>query len=97
MEKVNINDFLNFDFISNGIFNKSGNNFAYMVSKSDLKNNCYNKNIYIYNLEKHKTTQLTTNGKVISFDWYNDEKVIYIVSEDDKTVFKTININGGEL
>ncbi len=96
MEKVNINDFLNFDFISNGIFNKSGNNFAYMVSKSDLKNNCYNKNIYIYNLEKHKTTQLTTNGKVISFDWYNDEKVIYIVSEDDKTVFKTININGGE-
>lgn len=106
MEKLKLDDFQNYKFLSNLRFSPNGNNTAFVLSKMDLEENKYTSNIHI--LEKHGThRQLTGLHEESSFIWKDEETILFpaIREKKDKerkekkepfTVFYEININGGE-
>lgn len=72
-----------------------------------MDENGYKSNLWLYDVQKNRSYQLTALGKERSFTWLNNEEILFATSRNPKdqerhskgedfTVFYQINIHGGE-
>jgi len=110
MDNLKIEDLSEYTFLSDLEYSPNGNSICYVVHESDIEENEYKSNLWIYDLEKEENYQLTNGNKDKKFIWLNDEEILFISGRDmgvekeedekDKEKKETklflININGGE-
>lgn len=104
-EKIELKDFLNYQFIGMPKYNEVGDVLAFLVANQNEEDNSYESSIHIY--RDGKITQLTTSLKEGYFYWKDNETIIFrnmrdqkdldkVKNGEDLSVFYSININGGE-
>ncbi len=107
MEKIKIDDFLNYKFLSNMEFSPNGKNTAFILHNMNLESNNYDSNIHIYNASNNNTLKLTSTDEELYFKWMNENEIVFPSFRDSNdlkrkddfetfTPFYKININGGE-
>jgi len=100
VEKILLNDFLNYKFLSGINYSPDKKNICFVQHEANIEKNNYNSYLWIYNVEKEKYYKLTNFGKEKSFIWYDDENILFPSNRGEeskeKTIFYKININGGE-
>lgn len=107
MDKLKLDDFIRYKFLSGINISPNGLHTGFVVHEADLEENKYLSNIYIYDNEKKNYMQLTSFDEESTFEWENNENIIFsaIRNEKDKkrkkdeeqfTSFYKISISGGE-
>ncbi|QUH20314.1 alpha/beta hydrolase family protein [Alkaliphilus sp. B6464] len=108
MEKLKLDDFIRYKFLSNIMYSLNGENVSFTVNEADLDNNKYLSNIWIYYNEDNTYRQLTSFNEDKMFLWLEDNETILFSSLRDLndkekvkegevfTQFYKISINGGE-
>ena len=77
MKKIEINTFLDFQFVSNPTFSPNGKYIAFIVSTADKADNNYKGNIYVYDMEAKKVVKLTSGGDAKSYAWTPENTLIF--------------------
>lgn len=108
MERIKLDDFTRFHFISGLEFNNNGSHACFAVHKANLDQNEYDSNLWVCEADSGKYFQLTALNKERAFTWLNDnEHIVFVGLRDPKdkerresgeefTVFYKICIHGGE-
>lgn len=107
MEKIKLNDFLNFKFISGIELSPNKKHAAFTVHTCDNDENKYISNIWVYNCLSEEYRKLTNMSNEKSFIWLDNDNILFPSLRDEKlrkkidegeqwTVFYAINIHGGE-
>ena len=108
MEKLRLEDFTEYRFLSGIKYNRTGELACFAVHKADLEENNYASVLWIYDQEGNKLYQLTGLGEERSFTWLDDgEHVLFAAkrSRKDKeaaekgrkeTIYYKISTRGGE-
>ncbi len=108
MEKLKIDDFTKYKFLSNVKISPDGKNVCFVVKESDLDENKYKSNLWLYRINEDKYFQLTSFDEESQFIWDDDNETILFSGTRNKkdkkkleegeefTQFYKININGGE-
>ncbi|NLY45292.1 MAG: S9 family peptidase [Tissierella sp.] len=107
MEKLLLDDFTKYKFLSGLKFSPNGKNMAFIKHSIDLEENKYISYIYVLNNETSSIKKLTSLGEERSFTWKDDETLIFprIIDKKDKerkekgerfSLTYEINLNGGE-
>lgn len=107
MQKLRIDDFTRYSFLSNLEYSPSGKHACFVVHKADMEENGYASNLWLYNVDEDSATQLTAADKEKGFIWLDDEYILFpgMRNPRDKekaekgeafTVFYKISIKGGE-
>lgn len=108
MEKLKLDDFIKYKFLSNIMYSLNGENACFTVNEADLDSNKYISNIWIYYNEDNTYRQLTSSNEDKMFLWLEDNETILFSSLRDLkdkekvkegevfTQFYKISINGGE-
>lgn len=107
MEKLKLEDFIEYKFLSGIEISPDGLHTGFVVHEADLEENKYLSNIYIYDNEREKSIQLTSFDEERGFMWKDSENIIFPALRDEKdkkrkedgeefTSFYKINIKGGE-
>lgn len=100
MKKITIDLFSQAKFLSK--LKHQGDFLSYVVSSSNMKENTYESNIYLYDLFKKSHRKLTTGKKDGQYFWLNDEEIVFTSNRQDKkdkapeTILYKIHIHGGE-
>ncbi|MBP1919615.1 alpha/beta hydrolase family protein [Youngiibacter multivorans] len=107
MERLTIEDFKNYRFLSGIRHSPDGKNACFVVHLMNLEENRYDSTLYILNVESGKTRKLTSSNKETQFKWLDDENIVFTAMRDEKDKEKSealeeitelykINIHGGE-
>lgn len=107
MKALQLNDFLNYQYLSALDFAPNGKHAVFAVSKADLEENKYRSNLWLYKKDSGKLSKLTAMDQEKSAVWLDDETLLFPSLRDEAlkkatekgeawTVFYAININGGE-
>jgi len=107
VEKLKIDDFLGYKYLSNLNFSPDGRYLGFVLHRSDFEENRYLSSIWIYELASGKFTELTTGLQESSFVWTDKETLLFPAVREKKdkerkeagepfTVFYRIKISGGE-
>ena len=105
MKKLELEDFLQYHFLSDVNYAPNGKAAAFVVKKSNLEDNCYDSSIWIR--EKEENRKLTGLDKESKYYWEDDTNILFpaVRSTSEKkrqkekeifTSFYRINIHGGE-
>lgn len=90
MEKIKLDDFKNYYFLSNVKASKKNNHVAFVCSKVSDDLEGYDQNIYYYDGE---LKQVTTQNKGGDYIWFNDSSILYQSDKcDDYIEYSWINI-----
>lgn len=106
MDKLKIDDFTRYKFLSGINFSPNGKSCGFIINKIDLEENKYLSNIYILD-ENNQTVQLTSYDEEKSFIWKDDSTILFPATRNKKekeikekleplTTYYEISINGGE-
>ena len=107
MEKLKLDDFTRYKFLSGIKTSPNEKNTGFILHKMDVDENKYLSNIHIYNEEKNKEFQLTSLDEERSFIWKDDSTILFPATrskkdkerkekKEDFTVYYEISLNGGE-
>ena len=107
MKALQLNDFLNYQYLSALDFAPNGKHAVFAVSKADLEENKYRSNLWLYKKDSGRLSKLTAMDQEKSAVWLDDETLLFPSLRDEAlkkatekgeawTVFYAININGGE-
>lgn len=107
MEKLALDDFTKYKFLSSTKFSPDGKNLAFVVHQMDVDENKYLSNIWLYDLQNKKMSKLTTFNQESSFVWLDEDNIVFSTVRDEKdkkrkekgepfTIYYKINIHGGE-
>lgn len=107
MKKIEINTFLEFQFVSNPSFSPDGKYIAFIVSTADKADNNYKANIHVYDMEAKKVIKLTNGGDAKTYAWTPDNTLVFPANRsaeskkkaaagEDVTAFNEISPKGGE-
>lgn len=107
MEKVKIDDFSRFKFLSGIKHSPDGKHGCFVLHESNVEDNKYLSNLWIINLENEKCFKLTSFDSERSFLWMDNENILFQDCRDAKdkekmdageefTQYYKINIHGGE-
>ena len=107
MENLRLDDFTKYKFLSGIKHSPNGQYACFVVHEADLDENGYKSNLWVYDVQKGHSFQLTGLGKERSFTWLNEEEILFAASRNQKdqdrqskgedfTVYYKINIHGGE-
>lgn len=107
MKKIDFETLLEYKFISGLKLSDNKENLAFVVKNADLDKNKYKSHIYNYNTKTKALIKLTGMGEEGSFDFLDDETIIFKANREEKekedaknglkyTNFYTIKVNGGE-
>ncbi len=107
MERLKLDDFTKYSFLSGLEYNASGNYACFVVHKADMEDNDYNSNLWLYDVAGDGYTQLTAFDKEKGFIWLDDENILFQGMRNTKdkekakggevfSVFYKISIKGGE-
>lgn len=105
MEKLQINDMTDYNFLSNLEFSSDGKKLCFTVKNADMEENDYISRLWIYDLDNDNLFRLTSGKKDGNFIWLDQDNILFTSSrkkkEDDKslkpeTEFYKISVSGGE-
>ncbi|NNG66301.1 alpha/beta hydrolase family protein [Caldanaerobacter subterraneus] len=107
MEKIQLEDFTKFKFLSGLKFSPSGSCAAFVVHRMDVEENKYLSNIWVLDTKTKKYFQLTSFNEERGFVWLDDDYILFAGSRNPKdkekaesgeefTKYYKINIHGGE-
>ena len=108
-KKIEIESFLQFEFVSNPLFSKDGSKIAFQVASADRENNNYKTDLWLYDIKSKTAKALTTDGKAGGYIWLESGKLLYQGKNPDgkahyyelflykKYLFYTCNIVFGSL
>ena len=107
VERLKIDDFLKYKFLSNPTFSEDGKHLAFVVHESDYNENKYFSTLWLYETSTDEIRQLTTFGQESMFTWLNEQNILFSSLREDKdkkrkeagepfTIFYKINVFGGE-
>lgn len=105
MKSIELQDILNYRFLSSPRFSPSGERAAFVVATADEENNAYEQRLWLY--ERGAVRQLTDLGKEGRFQWLDDQRLLFpaVRSARDKkraeageefTPFYALDLRGGE-
>jgi len=77
MKKVEIKSLFDFKFLSMPSFSPDGKYAAFIVQTASEKENKYLGNIWILDIDKKLTRQLTTENDVKSYIWKNNGNILF--------------------
>ncbi len=102
MKTIKLDDFKNYNFLSNLKLSEDGKYAAYIVSRIDMEENTYKKALYLLDLTTKKTKQLTGED-VGAFLGFDGENILFSArrtkkekDEKEKTFVYSISVKGGE-
>lgn len=100
-KKIEIETFLDFQFVSNPRFSKDGTMAAFVVSQARRAENDYVSDLWMFEVAGEKVRRLTTRGDVRTYTWTEDNKILFQsrpqTSDPDKpTCYYEIDPKGGE-
>ncbi|ADH61658.1 peptidase S9 prolyl oligopeptidase active site domain protein [Thermoanaerobacter mathranii subsp. mathranii str. A3] len=107
MEKLQLEDFTKFKFLSGLKYSPSGSCAAFVVHRMDVEENKYLSNIWVLDTRTKKYFQLTSFNEERGFVWLDDDYILFAGSRNPKdkekaesgeefTKYYKINIHGGE-
>lgn len=105
MKKINSDLIAKVPFIHDLSLNKSADKAVYSITRANLEKNCYDTNLWVYDIDNDRHFQLTNSQKDQSYFFQGSNTVIFassreesegIAIEDKVTSFYEINLNGGE-
>ncbi len=107
MEKLQIDEFTKYVFLSSLEFSPDGKHACFVHHKADMEENGYKSNLWLYRVEDGACFQLTAADKEKGFIWLDDSTILFPAMRNPKdrekaangeplTVFYSINIHGGE-
>ena len=102
-KKIEVDSFLQFQFVSNPTFSPDGKKAAFVVQKANLKDNNYPGDIYLLDVETKTHLQLTSGGDAKGYTWTPEGTLLFPAKrtkedKDDKdsAIYYEINPCGGE-
>lgn len=108
MRNLKLDDFTKYKFLSNINLSSNGKVACFVMHESNVEDNKYLSNLWLYNVESGEYRKLTSFDKESNFIWLEDgENILFSSVRDDKdkeelkdgeafTQFYKINIHGGE-
>jgi dipeptidyl aminopeptidase/acylaminoacyl peptidase len=107
MEKLQLEDFTKFKFLSGLKYSPNGDYAAFAVHRMDVEENKYLSNIWLLDIKSRKYFQLTSFNEERGFVWLDNENILFSGSRNPKdkekvesgeefTRYYKINIHGGE-
>lgn len=107
MERLKMDDFTKYSFLSGLDYNPAGSYACFVAHKADMEDNGYASNLWLFDAREESCTQLTAADKEKGFIWLDDEHILFpgMRNPRDKekaengevfTVFYKICIHGGE-
>ena len=107
MEKITLDLFTKYKYLSNLAFAPDAAHAAFTVSQADMEKNGYQHNIWLYHQSCKKLTRLTGMDNERSFIWEDSDTILFPAVRKEKhkkeiesgkylTVFQRISISGGE-
>ena len=100
MKTIKLDDFKNYEFLSNLKFSEDGRYAAYICAHADLTENDYNKALFLLDMETKKTKQLTGED-VNSFYGFDGDRLLFSArrtkkekEEKEKTFVYSIPVSG---
>ncbi len=97
MEKIKIDTFLEYKFVSDSTFSPDGRYVAFVVSQADAQANDYKKDLYLYDVVKDNTRRLTVDRRVGLYVWADSDRLLFTSGgATGKSCFYEIRISGGE-
>ncbi len=107
MEKVSLDLFTQYKFLSGLAISPDGAHAAFTVSRCNMETNGYSHNIWLYDFGTGAVTQLTGMDSERSFIWEDADTLLFPAVRKEKhkkeiaqgkylTVFQKISIHGGE-
>lgn len=108
LKPIHLEDLTQFKFLANVKHNPQGTLACYVVHRSDLEDNNYKSNLWLYDPANNTQRQLTAMDDERSFSWLDDgSRVLFPSTRDPKdkeakkngearTVFYEISVDGGE-
>lgn len=108
MKKLQLDDFTKYKFLSGIALSPDSKLACFVVHESNVEENKYDSNLWIYNLETEKSSRLTGFNRESNFLWLEDgENILFssIRGEQEKkrveqgeslTQYYRINVHGGE-
>lgn len=92
MKQIQLEDFLNYNYLSNLNVSKDGK-LAFIMSKANKKEDKYDRNLFLYD---GKVRQLTQDNKVNNYLFINDSKILYETDNKDGYItFNYLDIDSG--
>lgn len=92
MKKIQLDDFLNYNYISNLKVSKKGK-LAFILSKANKDKTSYDRNLYLYD---GKVRQLTQTNKISNYLFVDDSTILYEAdNKDGYILFNYLNIETG--
>lgn len=107
MEKIQIDEFARYKFLSGIKHSPNGHYACYAMHQIDMEENKYCSNLWVLDVKKEQMRQLTSFDSEKDFIWMDDENILFpsIRNSKDKekqeageefTQLYKINIHGGE-
>ena len=107
MERIKLDDFTRFKFLSDLKYSPDGRHAGFVVHRLDLEDNKYLSNIWIYNVDGDGYFQLTSFDEENGYEWLNDDTILFTGNRNPKdkkrlengepiTRLYEISIHGGE-
>lgn len=105
-DKITLDLFTQYRFLSGADLSPDGKNVAFYVKESDVEQNRYKTNIWLYNVAQKRRFQLTGLNDAGSFLWLDNNRILFMAIRDEQdkkqkkqtslSVFYEIDIRGGE-
>lgn len=104
MERIQIDEFVNFQFLSNLQLSPNGKKAAFVVSKSNEERDGYSAGIWVLDLQKKSYRRLTAGKDERSYLWSDDDTILFASRRESKkeevdrysTDYFEISLYGGE-
>ncbi len=93
MEKLKLDDFLNYHFIS-GLNSIEKDRVFMIIAKASEDKNSYYKNLYLYDKE---LKQLTYSNDLVDYCIVDDKEVLLIKKDKEEMIFSYLNYHNGIL
>ena len=93
---VRLTDILHFKSLSNLSLSLDGTRAAFMIHQCNGAQDGYNSNLWIYDLSRGRTVQVTSGNKKQIFCWTPDGSLVY-ATPDAETHFTKVNPEGKNL
>ncbi|MCI9456706.1 MAG: S9 family peptidase [Oscillospiraceae bacterium] len=107
MEKITLDLFTKYKFLSNLSFAPDGAHAAFTVSQANMETNGYDHNIWLYHGDSQRVSRLTGMDSERSFIWEDEDTILFPAVRKNKhkkeiesgkylTVYQRMSISGGE-
>ena len=107
MEKVKLEDFTKFKFLSGLKFSPNGKHACFVIHEMNMEENKYLSNLWLLEVKTKKYFQLTSFNEETNFVWLDEENILFsgcrnpkdkekLENGEEFTRYYKINIHGGE-